>query len=525
LSQPAQGPCDEAVVRGGAPALPCAAATQRWVLACAILGSSMAFVDGTVVNVALPSIQHDLRATAFEAQWVVESYALFLASLILVGGALGDRFGRRRIYALGVAIFLLASLGCALSRNVWELVFARGVQGIGAALLVPGSLALISASFPQSERGHAIGVWSAASAVTAAIGPVLGGFLVDRYSWSWAFLINVPLAMAVLAIAKWRVPESRGAAADAPLDVAGALLATVALGALVFAFIEGPARGWRSISVVLAWAAAAAGAVGFFAVELRRRSPMLPLKLFRNRDFAGANLLTLLLYAALGGGLFFFPLTLIQAQGYGAAAAGAALLPFIAVMSALSGQAGRLVDRYGPRPALIAGPLVAAAGFAGLALPGIGGSYWTSYFPAVVVLGLGMSLTVAPLTTTVMNAVGPEMAGVASGVNNAVSRSAALLAVAVFGLAVAAWFNARLDQALPTLGATTEWIEAVRSQSARLGALQAPQGTDAPLANELHRVVEGAYIGGFRLVMVLSAGLAVLSAVMAALFIATRSPR
>ena len=460
-------PCDDGVVRSGAGSDEIAAPARRWVLVATILASSMAFVDGTLVNVALPAIQADLHVGLAGVQWVVEAYALFLAALLLVGGALGDHYGRRRIFMLGVALFVAASVGCAASHSLEALVVARALQGVGAALLVPGSLALISASFPEAERGRAIGTWSGFSGITAAIGPVIGGFLVDRYSWSWAFLVNLPLGIAVLATAAWRVPESRDPAATGAVDAKGAALATLGLGGIVYALLEVPARGWT------AWPVLAAGAVGivaallFVAVERRSRAPMLSLELFSIRNFSAANLLTLLLYAALGGGLFFFPLNLIQVQGYSATAAGAALTPFVLIMFVLSSWAGRLVDRVGSKLPLVVGPAIAACGFVLFALPGSGGSYWTTFFPAVVVLGFGMTVTVAPLTTTVMNSVGPDRAGVASGVNNAVSRTAALLAIAVFGVVMAAagssfvagfrWVML-ISAGLALLGSASAWL-------------------------------------------------------------------
>jgi EmrB/QacA subfamily drug resistance transporter len=430
-------PCDEGVARSLPFAEGVDAATRRWVLVAAILASGMGFVDGTLVNVALPAIQKSLGASLAQAQWVVEAYALLLAALLLVGGALGDRHGRRRVFAIGVAIFTAASLACAAAPDVSVLIGARAVQGVGAALLTPGSLALVSASFPKDQRGRAIGIWSGFSGIATAFGPVLGGFLVDHLSWRWAFLVNVPLGFAVLWVAWQRLPESRAPAG--PADTAGATLATLALGGIVVALIEAPARGWTSAVVLVAGALGGVAAATFLVVEQHRTAPMLPLRLFRVRDFAVANGLTLLLYAALGGGMFWFPIVLIRVHGYSAGAAGATLVPFILVMFLLSGWAGRLVDRVGSRPPLVVGPAIAAVGFVLLSLPGEhAGSYWTAFFPGVLVLGIGMGVTVAPLTTTVMNAVGPERAGVASGVNNAVARAAGLLAIAVFGVVVAA---------------------------------------------------------------------------------------
>jgi EmrB/QacA subfamily drug resistance transporter len=503
----AQGPCDDAAIR----TMPCPqrpAMAGRWVLAATILASSMAFIDGTVVNVALPALQRELGADIAQAQWAVESYALLLAALLLAGGAAGDRFGRRRVFALGVAIFAASSVWCGLAPDIRQLIAARAVQGAGAALMVPGSLALLAASFDEGTRGRAIGIWSGATAMTMAFGPVLGGWLIEHVSWRAAFLINVPLAMAVLLITLWRVPESRDASQHGALDWAGAVLATVGLGALIFGLIEVPALGWRHATVWSSLLGGVAALGAFVAVQARHPNPTMPLVLFRSRSFVGANLLTLLLYAALGGGLFFFPLNLIQVQGYSTTAAGAALLPFVLLMVLLSGWAGGLVDRHGPRKPLVIGPLVAAVGFAMFALPGIGGSYWLTFFPAVMVLGLGVSVSVAPLTTTVMNAVPSASAGAASGINNAAARVATVLAIALLGIVQMTVFQQGLQRELVRAGIAPATVQAVLAQRNRLAAIEPPASASGAERDAIRAAVGQGFVAGFRWVMLLSALLA-----------------
>jgi EmrB/QacA subfamily drug resistance transporter len=511
-------PCDEGVIRSGKGEAPCPSTSGPWVLAATIVASGMGFMDGTIVNVALPVIQDELNATAVDALWVVESYALMLAALILVGGSLGDHYGRRRIFMVGVALFTVASVWCGLAPNPGQLIAARAVQGIGGALMIPGSLAIISASFSEENRGRAIGTWSGFSGVTAAIGPIVGGFLIDNVSWRAAFLINIPLALIVLFISLRHVPESRDPDA-ARLDFTGAFLATLGLGGIVFGLIEATNRGFSNPLVFVPLIVGVTALVAFVYAEYRSQEPMMPLRLFRSRNFSGANLLTMLLYMGLGGALYFFPFVLIQVHGYSATAAGSAFLPFIVLTFLLSRWAGGLVPRFGPRIPLIIGPGITAVGFMLFALPDTGGSYWSTFFPAVMVMGFGMSLVIAPLTTTALNSVEGRHSGLASGVNNAVSRTASLLAIAIMGVFVFATFSASLDSRLANLDLSQETRTAMVEQKSSLGAARPPEGVDGETAAALERAVDESFVSSFRVAMYIAAGLALASAVASALMI------
>jgi EmrB/QacA subfamily drug resistance transporter len=507
MMTPNKSPCEERPARiAPGPVQP---RSGPWVLIATILASSMAFIDGTVVNVALPALQNALHASATNIQWVVEAYALLLASLLLLGGSLGDRYGRRKVFLSGVLLFATGSCWCGFATSITSLIVARGLQGIGAAFLVPGSLAIISASYPKEERGRAIGTWSGFTAITAAIGPVLGGWLVQHASWRWVFFINLPLALIVVVVSLWRVPESRDEAASKILDWQGAVLATLGLGAITYALIENSAP--TSAHAAVLWVLGLVGVSAllcFLFVESRSPAPMVSLHLFRSRDFSGANLLTFLLYAPLSGILFFFPLDLIQVQHYSATQAGAALLPLILLLFILSRWSGGLVARYGARLPLTVGSLVAASGFALFLRPGIGGSYWNTFFPAVFVLGLGMAIVVAPLTTAVMESVPSSEAGVASGVNNAVSRIAGLLAVAVFGLVLSAGFNRTLNRSLAQMQLSPSVRQSVESQRSKLAGAQF---SDLPLKCAF----DEAFVSGYRNVIWISVALALLSALSA----------
>jgi EmrB/QacA subfamily drug resistance transporter len=511
-------PCDETIIRSGRTRIPCRAEAGPWVLAATILGSSMAFIDSTVINVALPAIQVGFHATVVDVQWVIESYGLFLGALLLAGGSLGDLFGRRLIFLVGVAVFALASVGCGCASNIHHLILWRSIQGVGAALLVPGSLTIISMSFGEEDRGRAIGTWSGFTAITMAIGPILGGWLVDHASWRWAFFINLPLAAAVIAISIWRIPESRSAIAGR-VDWVGALFAALGLGGLVVAFIESVNLGWSDPRVIGSLIVGCSFLIAFGFVEAHVSSPMVPLRLFRRRSFSGANLLTLLLYAAIGIFFFLFPLNLIQVQGYSATATGVAVLPVILLMFLLSHWSGGLVARYGPRGPLTIGPLIAALGFLLFAVPSVGGGYWRVFFPAVVVLGFGMTVTIAPLTTVVMNSVDQDRVGTASGINNAVARVAGVLAIAILGVVMVTAFGTRLNQSLVHLSLPPGILEEIQGGETKLAGLQLPAGLHPMTEAAVRERIGEAFVYGFRIVMLICAGLSAASSAVARLMI------
>jgi EmrB/QacA subfamily drug resistance transporter len=521
-----KAPCDEAVIRAGPAAqTPCAKRAAPWVLAAAILGSSITFIDSTVVNVALPVLQRELGTDIAGAQWLVEAYSLMLSALILVGGSLGDRLGRKRVFAIGILLFALASAGCGLAQTTAQLIAARAVQGVGAAMLVPGSLALISATFAKENRGRAIGTWSGFTAISAGVGPVLGGWLVEHASWRWIFFINLPLAVVVLVLTWWHVPESRDDSAGERVDILGALAATFGLGGVVYGLIEAGTRGFRSPRVAVSLVLGAL-LLGLFVVVERRRGAqaMMPLALFRSATFAGANLLTFCLYGALSGLLFFLPFNLIHVQGYSATKAGAALLPFVLTMFLLSRWAGGLVQRYGAKLPLVLGPVAASVGFALFLLPGAGtGSYWTSFFPAVLVMSLGLAASVAPLTTTVMSAVAERHAGIASGINNAVARTAGLISIAVLGVVMTGVFARNFNARLHALDLPAETRAALAAQTNRLTTISIPEQLKSETQQALKRAIEESFINGFHVVVLSAAALALASGLAAWLLIEGRA--
>ncbi len=454
-------PCDENVIRSRAARAPRSKSSGRWILAATILASSMAFIDSTVVNVALPALQTSLNATAVDVQWVIESYSLLLSAFLLIGGSLGDHYGRRRIFLIGVALFATASCACGLAADIRQLITARALQGLGAAFLVPGSLAIISNSFSEQERGRAIGTWSGFSAITTGIGPVIGGWLIEHVSWRAVFFINLPLAILVVLISLRHVAEN-SEKESTHVDWLGAILAAAGLGALVYGLIESSRLGFSDRSVIVVLIAAGILVIAFLLLESHLSQPMLPLGLFRSRTFAGTNLLTFLLYAALGGTLFFLPLNLIQVQHYSSTAAGAALLPFILIMFLLSRWSGGLVAHYGPRLPLIVGPTIAAFGYALFMRPSIGDNYWTDFFPPIAILGLGVQL--AP----------------------SISQS-------------------------------------LQAQRTKLAAIAIPENLDPTTRHLIQQAIEESFVSGFRAVMAIGAGLAVASAFTALTLVGTRS--
>ena len=406
-------------------------AAGRWVIAGTVLGSGMASIDATVVGIALPTIGRQMHASLGTLQWVVSGYTLTLAALLLPGGALGDRYGRRRVFVIGVAWFTVTSALCSVAPGSSTLIVTRVLQGIGAALLTPGSLAIIEASFRPDDRGRAVGAWSGLGGVATAAGPLVGGYLIAVASWRWIFLINVPLGIGVLLVSARHIPESRDESVGGRLDLLGAGLAVVALAGIVYGLIEGPARGWAAPDVLVLLVLGVAASVAFVAAEGRRPGPMLPLEVLRVRQFTATNAVTFVVYSALGGALFLLPVMLQVVDRYSPFESGVSLLPLTAVMLLLSARSGRLAARIGPRLQMTVGPVIVGAGLLLLDRATTDRSYVTGVLPAVLVFGLGLATTVAPLTITALSALPPRQAGLASAFNNDVARLGSLIAVAV----------------------------------------------------------------------------------------------
>ncbi len=496
--------------------------TGRWVLVSTILASSMAFIDGTALNVALPAIQAALNASGASLLWVVNAYLLMLAALILVGGSLGDELGRKRVFMIGIGLFLSGSLASGLAPTIELLIAARVLQGIGGALMIPGSLAIISAFFRAGQRGQAIGTWAAATTIVTVAGPVLGGFLANAGLWRGVFLINLPIGIVALLVLYFKVPESRREGSNGAIDWLGALLAMLALSGLTYGFISAPDLGFGDPSVDGALAGGMVALVAFIIVQARSAHPMVPLRLFKSHTFSGTNLLTLFLYGALSVGTLFLSLNLVQAQGYNLAIAGFAFTPFALILTALSRWAGGLVDRVGARLPLTIGPALAGAGFLLMSLAGLtpgASSYWTNFFPGIALLGIGMGITVAPLSTSVMNSVATDLAGTASGINNAVARTAGVLTIAIVGAIALLVFAGAVQARTAPIQMPDTARAMLASESAQLGAAAVPLQVPPESAGAVANAIRLAFVDTFNVVMLICAGLAWLAAIMAALLV------
>jgi EmrB/QacA subfamily drug resistance transporter len=477
----------------------------RWVLLATILASSMSFLDSTVVNVALPTLQREFEAELSSVAWVVDAYVLTLTAFILLGGSFGDIFGRRRALRLGLVVFTTGSLLCGIAPTLPMLDLARAVQGVGGALLVPSSLAILTASFDPSERGRAVGLWASLAGIGAAIGPLAGGLIVDAISWRGIFFLNLPIAVIVFVVALPHVPESRDAEAERHIDLPGATIAAVSLAGLTFALIEGSHLGWVSPAILAGFAIGALGFVGFILAERRSRQPMVPLSIFANRTFAAVNVATFMIYAALAGASLYLVLDVQQARGFSAVAGGASLLPVTVTLLIGSPIAGRLADRVGPRIPMTIGPAVAGGGLLLAAATAHLSSYWLSIFPAVVILAVGLALTVAPLTTAVLSALGPEHAGIASGVNSALSRFGGLVAVAILPALSLVGFSHGLEQRLSTAQIDPGVRAEIVAQRAEQGALSPPAALPADERVLIRDAVRGSFADAFKWVMLVCA--------------------
>ena len=496
----------------------------KWVLSSTILASAMAFIDSTALNVVLPSLQKSLQASASDLFWILNAYLLMLAALILIGGSLGDRLGRKRVFMIGIFIFICASTACGLAPGTGALIAFRVIQGIGGALMIPGSLSLLSSSIDEKERGKAIGTWSAITTMVTIGGPVMGGALADAGLWRYIFFINVPIGIIALWILWKHVAESKEAESDAAFDLPGVLAIALGLAALTFGFLRMPAVGFNH------WTVSGSLSVGvlllfvFVVIERKSKYPMMPPHLFANPTFTGVNLLTFFLYAGLSAAMLFLSLDLVQAQGYSQLESGLTFLPFTILMISITRTAGTLADKFGPRLFLIAGPAISGCGMLLLSFVGLTrgpASYWTSFLPGLLVLGLGMSITVSPLTTTVMNAVSDEYSGVASGINNALTRVANVFANAIFGALAVLLFTQALHQKLDTVPMQPEARQMVMAQAADLGNAHVPAGLAGNTT--IVSAYRSGFVGVYRQIMRVSACLAFTGALMGLLFV--RRPR
>jgi EmrB/QacA subfamily drug resistance transporter len=486
----------------------------------------MAFIDSTALNVILPSLQEKLGAEGPDLFWILNAYLLMLASCILVSGALGDKLGRKKVYMSGIVLFMLASSACGLSPSVEWLIAFRALQGIGGALMIPGSLSIISATFSKKEKGKAIGTWSAATTIVTVGGPILGGALADAGLWRLIFFINVPIGIISLLALHYKVPESKDPGITHRLDYEGALATVLSLALLTFGFLRAPELGWGHWQSWLSLSLGAMLFLAFIQIEKRKAHPMVNLDLFRKRNFSGANLLTFLLYAGLSAGMLFLTLNLIQVQGYSQLQAGLTLIPFTLLMATIARWAGSLVDKYGPRWLLVGGPAVAGLGFWLLSEVGLTEGpavFWTTFLPGIAVFGLGMSFTVAPLTTTVMSSVEDEHAGTASGVNNSMTRIANVFANAIVGALAIFLFSAELHDVFGDFGLSEENLNAIYRQASELGNAKVPDTVSSDQQEAVGEALKLAFVDTFSIIQKICAILAWLASLIA--FVLIRNPQ
>ncbi|GAB3917551.1 MFS transporter [Mucilaginibacter boryungensis] len=487
-----------------------------------ILASAMAFIDATALNVVLPSLQKSLNASGADLFWILNAYLLMLASLILIGGAMGDKLGRKKVFMAGISVFILGSAACGIASSVLLLVIFRIIQGIGGALMIPGSLSLISSSIDPKERGKAIGTWSAFTTVVTMGGPILGGALADAGLWRYIFFINVPFGVAALIMLWLKVKENHDDSADKSLDFPGAITIAFGLALITFGFLRIPAVGLYNWQAYGALAAGVVLLIVFILIERKSKHPMMPLELFANATFSGANLLTFFLYAGLGAGMLFLSLNMVQAQGYSQFQSGLTFLPFTVLMISLARFAGSLADKYGPKWFLIIGPAAAGAGLLILSFvkqTNGPADYWTTFFPGVLVLGLGMSFTVAPLTTAVMTSVSNHFSGTASGINNAMTRISGVFANAIFGALAVLFFAGMLQKEIQPLKLDIKEKQTIMQQANNLGNANVPKASGNQHAAQIEKAYHNSFISAYGKIMKISAGLGFLGALMALVFI------
>ncbi len=486
------------------------------ILAATILGSSIVFLDGTIVTVALPQIQKEFHTSVSGLQWLIDIYILFLSVPILVAGSLSDRYGRRKLFNLGLIGFTLASMICGAAANMNQLILARIFQGISGALILPSSLAILNTSFPAENRGRVMGIWSAFTPLATAIGPLLGGWLVDNVTWRAAFYINLPLGLTAFFLSLRFVPESKSEKVPESQDWWGAFLVTVGLGSLIFGLIEGPKRGWADPLVAMSIVMSITFLVAFGIVESKVAHPMIPFALFKHRTFSGVTLMTFILYFAMSGVFFFLTLNLQQVQQLSATQAGAAFMPIIILLFLMSLWSGRYADRVGPRQLLIVGPIIIAIGFFMYMIPGLEANYWLTFFPATVMFGIGLGITVAPLTTVALGSVPTNMSGLASGVSNAAARIASMLAVALLGFVMVLQFGASLESQLQELSLASPNPQYWQEEKLKLGGAEPPPGLSPELTAGVQAIIDQAFVDAFRVMMGLCGVLALVSAAVSA---------